>query len=196
MRPFTRVALMGGVLGIAAVALSPATAYAHGFGERYDLPVPLWLYVTGAGAAVALSFVVIGIFMRGDAGDRSYPRLNLLRWRIFRLLSHPTTLLLLKLASVGLFLLVVIGGLVGEQEPTDNLAPVLVWILWWVGLAYVSALIGNVWAIINPWKIIYGWAEWAIRRSHRRQRTGSGLPIPQEIRRLARPRSILGLRLD
>ena len=160
MRPLTRVALLGGVLGLAAVALSPATAYAHGFGERYDLPVPLWLYVTGAGAAVALSFVVIGVFMRGDAGDRPYPRFNLLRWRVFRLLSHPIALLVPRLASVGLFLLVVIGGLVGEQEPTDNLAPVLVWILWWVGLAYVSALVGNVWAIINPWKIIYGWAEW------------------------------------
>ena len=148
-----------GVLGIAAVALSPASAYAHGFGERYDLPVPLWLYVTGAGAAVALSFVVIGIFMRENAGEGAYPRFNLLRWRIFRMLSHPVALLIPQLASVGLFLLVVIGGLVGEQEPTDNLAPVLVWILWWVGLAYVSALVGNVWAIINPWKIIYGWAE-------------------------------------
>ena len=161
MRPLTRVALAGGGLGIAAVALSPATAYAHGFGERYDLPVPLWLYVTGAGAAVALSFVVIGIFMRENAGEGAYPRFNLLRLSIFRLLSHPIALLLLQLASVGLFLLVVVGGLVGEQEPTDNLAPVLVWILWWVGLAYVSALIGNVWAIINPWKIIYGWAEGA-----------------------------------
>ena len=39
----------------------PGQAYAHGFGERYDLPVPLWLYVGGAGATVALSFVVIGL---------------------------------------------------------------------------------------------------------------------------------------
>ena len=181
MRPLTRVALVGGVLGIAAVAFSPATAYAHGFGERYDLPVPLWLYVTGAGAAVALSFVVIGIFMRGDAGDRSYPRFNLLRWRFFRLLSHPVTLLLLQLASVGLFLLVVIGGLVGEQEPTDNLAPVLVWILWWVGLAYVSALVGNVWAIINPWKLIYGWGEWAFAATTGGKQLGLGYQYPRKL---------------
>ena len=161
MSPLTRIALVGGALGLGAVVLTPATAYAHGFGERYDLPVPLWLYVTGAGAAVALSFVVIGLFMRGDRGGRTYPRVNLLKWLPFRLLSHPLALLPLQLASVGLFLLVVVGGLVGEQEPTDNAAPVLVWILWWVGLAYVSALVGNVWAILNPWKIIFTWVEWA-----------------------------------
>ena len=159
MSPLTRIALVGGALGIAAVVLTPATAYAHGFGERYDLPVPLWLYVTGAGAAVALSFIVIGLFMRGDPEGRAYPRVNLLKWLPFRLLSHPLALLPLQLASVGLFLLVVIGGLVGEQEPTDNAAPVLVWILWWVGLAYVSALVGNVWTIINPWKIVFTWVE-------------------------------------
>ena len=181
MRPFTRVALVGGVLGLVAVVLSPATAYAHGFGERYDLPVPLWLYVTGAGAAVALSFVVIGVFIRGAGGHRQYPRFNLLRWRIFRLLSHPVALLLLWLASVGLFLLVVIGGLVGEQEPTDNLAPVLVWILWWVGLAYVSALVGNVWAIINPWKIIYGWIERAYSIATGNREMSLGYSYPRKL---------------
>ncbi len=181
MSPLKRTALLGLVLGLVALAFSPATAYAHGFGERYDLPVPLWLYVTGAGAAVALSFVVIGIFMRDDAGSGSYPRLNLLRWRIFRLFSHPIALLPLQMASVGLFLMVVVGGLVGEQEPTDNLAPVLVWILWWVGMAYVSALVGNVWAIMNPWKIIYGWIENAISAAGGPKELNLGYSYPGKL---------------
>ena len=40
------------------------SAGAHGFGQRYDLPVPLWLYLLGAGAAVLLSFVAVGISLR------------------------------------------------------------------------------------------------------------------------------------
>ena len=100
MSSLARIVLAGGAIGLGAAALSPATAYAHGFGERYDLPVPLWLYVTGAGAAVALSFVVIGLFMRGDRGGRAYPRVNLLKWLPFRLLSHPLALVPLQLASV------------------------------------------------------------------------------------------------
>ena len=181
MASFTRTALVGATVGIGAAVLLPATAYAHGFGERYDLPVPLWLYVTGAGAAVAFSFVVIGIFLRGEHGGRTYPRFNLLRWRIFRLLSHPIVLLPLQLASVGLFLLVVVGGLVGGQEPTDNAAPTLVWILWWVGLAYVSALVGNVWAIINPWKILFGWAESAFSKATGGKELNLGYHYPRRL---------------
>lgn len=145
-------------------ALLPAPAYAHGFGERYDLPVPLWLYLAGAGAAVALSFAVIGVYMRGAADLRRYPRLNLLRYGAGRLLVHPGFTVPVQLASVALFVLVVAAGLFGDPTPTRNLAPTLVWVLWWVGLAYVSALVGDVWAVTNPWKITFGWAESAYRK--------------------------------
>ena len=181
MSPLMKRALLGVALGLVAAALMPATAYAHGFGERYDLPVPLWLYVTGAGAAVALSFVVIGIFLRGEPEGRTYPRINLLRWPLFRAFNHPLALLPLQLASVGLFLLVVVGGLIGGQEPTDNAAPTIVWILWWVGLAYVSALIGNVWAIINPWKVIYGWVESAFAAVTGGQELSLGYSYPKRF---------------
>ena len=43
---------------------TPVISFAHGFGERYDLPVPLFLYISGAGMAVVLSFGIIGIFGR------------------------------------------------------------------------------------------------------------------------------------
>mgnify|MGYP003314321695 CR=1 FL=1 len=38
-------------------------AYAHGFGERTELPIPLGYFLIGAGLAVALSFVFISIFV-------------------------------------------------------------------------------------------------------------------------------------
>ena len=43
------------------MVLSPGKALAHGFGERTDLPVPVWLYITGAAAAVAFSFLVYSL---------------------------------------------------------------------------------------------------------------------------------------
>ena len=60
-----------------AMALVATPVYAHGFGERYDLPIPLNYFLVGAGAAVALSFVVIGIFMRPGEESLRYPRFNL-----------------------------------------------------------------------------------------------------------------------
>ena len=37
---------------IAGTSAFGAPAYAHGFGQRYDLPLPLSLYLFGAAAAV------------------------------------------------------------------------------------------------------------------------------------------------
>ena len=126
MGRLVRVALVaaGRALGFGVVI--PGQAYAHGFGERYDLPVPLWLYVGGAGATVALSFVVIGLFVRGTPRLNDYPRLNLLRWRAGRVLVHPAVVQSIKTASVALFGLVIVAGLIGDTTPVLNLAPTMV----------------------------------------------------------------------
>lgn len=139
--------------------------YAHGFGQRYDLPVPLWLYVTGAGAAVVFSFVMVGLFVRGASARHTYPHVNLLRTFIGRLLTHPVLLFCLKGVSVALFILLIVAGFFGTKNETRNLVPTLVWVIWWVGLAYVSALLGNLWALINPLKVLFEWCETLIRRT-------------------------------
>lgn len=168
---------LAGLAGILP-ALSVGPAYAHGFGERYDLPVPLWLYLIGAGAAVACSFVIIGVFLRGTPGLHGYPRFNLLRWRGIRFLAHPVTLFFVKLASALLFALLVLAGVLGDQNPSHNLAPTLVWVIWWVGLAYVSALLGNIWALLNPWKTLFGWAESLYARLDPEGQLSFALPCP------------------
>ena len=43
---------------------APNLAWAHGFGRLYNLPVPLWLYLYGAAAALALSFVVAALLVK------------------------------------------------------------------------------------------------------------------------------------
>ena len=165
------------VLGLALLLLAwPASSlHAHGFGERYDLPVPLGLYVAGSGAAVALSFVVIGLFVRGAPGLRDYPRLNLLRWagQGPAGLTLAAAALVARVLAVAVFVLVLAAGLFGDQAPTNNLAPTVVWVVWWVGLAYASALVGDVWAVVNPWKTLFEWAE----ALYRRLRPGSELSL-------------------
>ena len=128
--------------------------------------MPLGLYVAGSGAAVALSFVVIGLFVRGAPGLRDYPRLNLLRWvgKGPVGLAWGASALLARVVAVAMFVLVLAAGLFGDAAPTKNLAPTMVWVIWWVGLAYASALVGDVWALVNPWRTLFEWAEAALRR--------------------------------
>src|SRR5260370_7095629 len=91
-RILTLGAAFGGLCALAA------PAWPHGFGQRYDLPLPLSLYLFGTAAAVILSFVVVGLFARHTPGARGYPRIDLLahppaRWPVppvFLPLLRPT----------------------------------------------------------------------------------------------------------
>ena len=147
------------VLAALIAALLAQPVYAHGFGQRTELPVPLGYFMIGAGVAVALSFAVIGLFLKGTSDRGSYQRYNLLKHRILRLALAGPALLPLKLLSVFLLGLVAAAGLVGDPSPTLNFAPVFVWIIWWVGMAFLAALVGNLWAVLNPWKALFDGAE-------------------------------------
>jgi hypothetical protein len=156
--------------GAILLALAPEDALAHGFGQRYDLPVPLWLWAAAAAAAVALSFAIIGLFVKASPGVHGYWRLNLLRFALGRALASTRVRLAARLLSVGLLALVLVASLAGNQSPTRNLAPTFIWVMWWVGFAYLSALVGNFWTVVNPWAAIFGWAEALLgaRRAGRR----------------------------
>ena len=120
------VALCAVIAGACAFA---GPAHTHGFGQRYDLPLPLSLYLFGTAAAVILSFVVVGLFARHTPGARGYPRIDLLAHSLGRWLAQPVLLALLKLIVAGLFILTVTAGFFGNQDPYRNIAPTLVWII-------------------------------------------------------------------
>ena len=139
----------------AALALAPAEAAAHAFGARYDLPLPLELWLAAAGLTVALSFLVFTLALRRGAGGSS-PRLVLLR-------LHPLALEALRAVSVCVFFVLIAAGLFGTQDPFRNLTPAFVWIVWWIGFIYLSALVGDLWTVLNPWKALYP-ARFGLRR--------------------------------
>src|SRR5262249_40085747 len=56
------------------------------------------------------------------------------------------------------------AGLFGNQDPIRNIAPVMIWIIGWVGLAFLSVLLGDVWRLVNPWNAIFALAEICCRR--------------------------------
>jgi hypothetical protein len=154
-------------------------ALAHGFGQRYDLPVPLWLYLYGAAGAVLLSFVAFGLFVGERGAARDYPRLNLLQFGLFRAtLASRAFVSGLRVVSVALFGLVVLTGLFGDQTPVLNLAPTVVWVIWWVGFSLFVALAGNLWALVNPLKILFEWADGLARRLGVDEGLESDAPYP------------------
>jgi hypothetical protein len=168
---FIRSSATSWTLGTAtSLALGAATpAAAHGFGQRYDLPLPLPLYLFGAAAAVALSFVVFGLFAGHGRAARRARHVDLLATAPGRAIAKsglvPAIVLSIRLAALGVFIATVLAGFIGDQNPYRNIAPTFVWVIFWVGLVYVSALVGNLWDLINPWRTLFEGAEWLYRQS-------------------------------
>jgi hypothetical protein len=154
-----------------ASLLQASPAAAHGFGQRYDLPLPLSLYLVGAAAAVVVSFIIVGLFIRGGASRAGFDRqLDLTSHGVGRFILHPAPGLILKLLALAIFAVTVAAGFIGNQDPYRNIAPTMVWIIFWVGLAYVSAFIGDIWALVNPWRTIFAAIEHLSKRVANRPR--------------------------
>ena len=161
--------------------VAAGAAQAHGFGARYDLPIPLSLYLAGAGLTVALSFAMLALFMRSAPPSDGYWRVNLMRTAFGRTLAAPGVLLVCRTLGVALFLLVVAAGLFGAPSPLKNIAPVMVWAIWWVGMTYVSALLGNLWALVNPLDTLFAWAESLCARFRPGRKLALGLRYPDAL---------------
>ena len=145
----------------AAVLMDITPAGAHGFGQRYDLPLPLSLYLFGGAAAVVVSFVVVGLFVRRAPPGRPHWRVDLFDYPLAKVIAGLGVPL--KLTALILFATMLAAGFFGDQNPYRNLAPSLVWIIAWVGLAYISAFVGNIWPLINPWRTVFDLVETAYR---------------------------------
>ena len=158
------------ILCVLIMGITSVSVEAHGFGPRYDLPVPLYLYLSGAGLAVALSFVAMSVVIKRGHNVLSYPTWHLLDIRRGHSLFLRGMEWAFRLMCLVLFTLTLVAGWLGDQEPVRNLAPTMVWIIFWVGLGIVVPMVGNIWELINPWKTIFDFVEWISKNV-----TGSGL---------------------
>jgi hypothetical protein len=155
--PRIKILTVFGTVAVLEFAASPVSA--HAFGARYDLPLPLTLYLVGAAAAVALSFIVMARFLkyRGEAEEAL--RFDLLSVPGIGWLGGSVTLNAVRSISVTVFVLLLAAGFFGNPDPLKNITPIFVWVIWWVGMAFASALVGNFWALVNPWTILFDWCE-------------------------------------
>jgi hypothetical protein len=117
----------------------PAHRYlAHAFGVRYELPIPLLVFVLGGAAIVAVSFLIVlptRVPAAAPVADGTAVR------------HVPVTAGLPGLAIVGLLCW---AGLAGSQEIPENILPTLFWVYVWVVLPLLCGIIGDFTAGSNP----------------------------------------------
>jgi hypothetical protein len=113
----------------------------HAFGKRYDLPVPLWLFVTGGAVVVFLSFLLVL--------PRTLPieGVNELPDRLGRYITSVPLAILSWLIMLGL----IVGGLFGSQEVAENILPTAFWLVAWIAIPVSCGVVGNWTKPLNPY---------------------------------------------
>jgi len=150
---------------IAGVVLGlPSVAMAHGIGGRLDLPVPLSYFIVGAGVVLVITFIGLAVLWP-EPRLQEGPRHEAARLTVRRGWVLPT------LGVIGLAL--VLGQLIPplfglETDPTrPTIAPVLVWVVFWLVVPFAGAVIGDWYTDINPWRSLA-----RVLRLGRGERTG------------------------
>jgi hypothetical protein len=129
---------------------------AHGLVGRTDLPIPKWLFGWAAAVVLVISFAALAVL---------WPKPELQEERGRRWLRMPRFVEpLLGVLGVAAFVAVVYAGLRGAQDAQDNLAPTVIYVHFWVGMAVVSILFGDVFRALNPWRAIARFVAWIAGR--------------------------------
>ena len=126
---------------------------AHGIGGRTDLPIPMSVLLTGATAVLVITFLALSFLWprprlqdgpRYDGTSRAIPGRGLLA----------------TAGVLGLFLVIgqVVPPLFGVERVVTRptIAPVLVWVVFWLVVPFAGAVGGNWYTDINPWRTVAG----------------------------------------
>jgi hypothetical protein len=133
------------------LALLPSLAWAHAFGEPVQLPMPYGLYIAGCVLALLLSFVLLAVAGRRSAKLQAH---HVLKFPVF----HDSWVEKSRAAG-SLFCLLalvfcVVTGLIGSNDSHRNFNMTFFWILFALGGAYASMLIGDWYKHQNPWRFL------------------------------------------
>jgi hypothetical protein len=134
---------------------------AHGLVQRANLPIPEWLFFYAAAVVLVVSFIALALAW-------STPQLEETRWRPLpggRVLGSRVLEVLLGAIGFALLVVTVVAGYIGPEDALSNFTPVFVLIIFWVGTAFASALFGDIFHALNPWRA----AARAVRLQGRRE---------------------------
>ena len=111
--------------------------------------LPTELYTAAGVGAVVLTVIALALFP---------PEMTL---RIFATVDRPRRQLrprvgtAISMASLALFVGLLILGFAGSRDPLHNPLPLFVWTIWWILMPIIQAVFGDIWKVLNPWTGLY-----------------------------------------
>jgi hypothetical protein len=124
---------------------------AHAFGKRYDLPIPLYLFVLGGALVVIVSFLLVvprGNGHTDEESDRTPEGFADEAAHLRR--PHPIWGVLSTLWLAFL----IWCGIVGSQEVAENIIVTWLWLIVWIAVPLTVAVIGDWTQPFNPFNFL------------------------------------------
>ncbi len=140
-----------------ACLIVPNIVFGHTFGRLYSLPIPFWLYLYGASITMLLSFLIIGYFFKKKDEESPRSKYDLSGFKFVKYLDNFRVIKSLRLISFLIFVLTISTGLVGNDSFYLNFNMTFFWIVFVSGLTYVTFIFGDIFKVLNPWKILTNW---------------------------------------
>jgi len=146
---------MKGGLTAGLLLAAPASAWAHAFGEPVQLPMPYGLYIAGSVLALVFSFLLLAL--SGRPSGKRFSRTN--THRLLPIPAWPAKWVHFARAAGSLFwlsamVLCIITGLFGSNDSHRNINMTLFWIVFALGGAYASLLVGDWYKYQHPWRFL------------------------------------------
>jgi hypothetical protein len=136
-------------------------ASAHFFGKSYSLPIPFSMYAWGASAALIISFVLVVLFAHTMTADRSavLETSGVKTATLVLPQNGPLLARMLQTSSVVMLCLTIVTGSFATQDVFANLGMTWFWVVFALAFTYLTAIIGGLYEIANPWRALCEWTE-------------------------------------
>lgn len=125
---------------------------AHGIGGQADLPISLELAISGAVAALVVSFTVLALAWRTPRFDAATSGRPAPGW-LHRIVASTAFKVALRAFGFAVFAFTAMAAVAGRNLLT-NPAFGIFYVLLWVGVPLASVLLGPVWKAISPVRTI------------------------------------------
>lgn len=133
--------------------------------------VPNMLFYGASGVVIIITFLLLVLLGEPERNIKKtserwkYARFELTGWQPFKkFVKWRGFQPMLQIPVVALFALVIAAGLFGNQDAGRNIAPVLTWNIWWMGLIFFAFFAGEIWCTVCPWMAIPDWLDRLTKR--------------------------------
>jgi len=110
----------------------------HGIGSVGDLPIPFDTVLNISGFVIVLTFVFLKV---------SWKESIFIKKEIFVTYKQP---LIGKVFGWFLLSLLILPGLIGDENANTSITPLVIWVFFWIGVPVLGLFFGDVYSKFNP----------------------------------------------